>query len=145
MWPEPCGRAATRGATAFMHPGFPSMPLEALPDLPHDDPDEHELAVEQLRSQAELLLEQAAELEVLNEEMAGAAARLQGLVDSALDAIVVTDSSSRILEWNHHAETLFGWTDAEVRGRTLGQTIIPQRYREAHDRGVRHYLESGEG
>jgi hypothetical protein len=121
------------------------MPPEALPDLPHHGHDGDASAVEELRSQAELLLEQAAELEVLNEEMAGAAARLQGLVDSALDAIVVTDSSSRILEWNHHAETLFGWTDAEVRGRTLGTTIIPHRYREAHDRGVRHFLESGEG
>ncbi|MBW3571887.1 MAG: PAS domain S-box protein [Gemmatimonadetes bacterium] len=124
------------------------MPLQARSDLPSDGPggDEgHEAVVEQLRSQAELLLEQAAELEVLNEELAGAAARLQGLVDSALDAIVVTDSASRILEWNHHAETIFGWPQAEVRGRTLGETIIPARYRQAHDRGVRHYLESGEG
>jgi PAS domain S-box-containing protein len=118
------------------------MPSEALPDLPHDGDDS---AVDQLRAQAELLLEQAAEMELLNEEMAAAAARLQGLVDSALDAIIVTDSSSRILEWNHHAETLFGWTDAEVRGRTLGTTIIPHRYREAHDRGVQHFLASGEG
>jgi PAS domain S-box-containing protein len=126
-------------------PGTPSMPSEDLPHPPHADPDGHEPAVEQLRAQAELLLEQAAELEVLNEELAAAAARLQGLVDSALDAIVVTDASSRVLEWNHHAETLFGWTEAEVRGRTLGETIIPHRYRQAHDRGVQHYLASGEG
>ena len=121
------------------------MPPAPLPHLPHPGPDGDDAAVDQLRAQAELLLEQAAELEVLNEEIAGAAARLQGLVDSALDAIIVADASSRILEWNHHAETLFGWTDAEVRGRTLGTTIIPHRYREAHDRGVRHFLESGEG
>ncbi|HEX6372976.1 MAG TPA: ATP-binding protein [Longimicrobium sp.] len=121
------------------------MPFEALPDLPHDAPDGDDSSVDQLRAQTELLLEQAAELEVLNDEMAGAAARLQGLVDSALDAIVVTDSSSRVLEWNHHAETIFGWADIEVRGRTLGEIIIPHRFREAHDRGVRHYLASGEG
>jgi PAS domain S-box-containing protein len=121
------------------------MPPEALPGLPHAHPDGEDSAVDQLRAQAELLLEQAAELEVLNEEMAGAAARLQGLVDSALDAIVVTDPSSRILEWNHHAQTLFGWTEAEVRGRTLGETIIPHRYRGAHNRGVEHYLKTGEG
>ncbi|HYR09238.1 MAG TPA: PAS domain S-box protein, partial [Longimicrobium sp.] len=121
------------------------MPFEPLPPPRNDDPDGHEPAVEQLRAQTELLLEQAAELEVLNEELAGAAARLQGLVDSALDAIVVTDSASRILEWNHHAENIFGWADAEVRGRRLGETIIPHRFRDAHDRGIRHYLATGEG
>ncbi|HEU4881298.1 MAG TPA: GAF domain-containing protein, partial [Longimicrobium sp.] len=121
------------------------MPLQALPHLPHDGPDGDDSVVDQLRVQAELLLEQAAELEVLNEEIAAAAARLQGLVDSALDAVVVTDAGSRVLEWNHHAETLFGWTQAEVRGRRLGETIIPHRYRQAHDRGVRHYLATGEG
>ncbi|HEX5869826.1 MAG TPA: PAS domain-containing protein, partial [Longimicrobium sp.] len=104
------------------------MPLPALPGLPQHGPDGDEAAVDQLRAQAELQLEQAAELEVLNEEMAGAAARLQGLVDSALDAVVVTDSSSRILEWNHHAENIFGWADTEVRGRGLGETIIPHRF-----------------
>ncbi|WP_420125783.1 ATP-binding protein [Longimicrobium sp.] len=121
------------------------MSSPAFPHPPHDGRDGDDSAVEQLRVQAELLLEQAAELEVLNEEIAGAAARLQGLVDSALDAVVVTDSSSRVLEWNHHAETLFGWTEAEVRGRTLGETIIPHRFRQAHDQGVRRYLETGEG
>jgi PAS domain S-box-containing protein len=147
MWPAPCeGGGANRGPAPMDTPRLPPlMPPEALPDLPHHGHDGDDSAVEELRSQAELLLEQAAELEVLNEEMAGAAARLQGLVDSALDAIIVTDSSSRIIEWNHHAETLFGWTDAEVRGRTLGTTIIPHRYREAHDGGVRRFLETGEG
>lgn len=89
--------------------------------------------------------EQAAELEALNDELSASEARLRGIVDSSLDAIVTTDSESRILEWNHHAEAVFGWTAEEAVGRTLNETIIPRRFREGHERGVRHYLATGEG
>jgi PAS domain S-box-containing protein len=71
--------------------------------------------------------------------------RLRTIIDSALDAVVTTDADSVITGWSAHAETMFGWTDEEALGRTLGDTIIPERYREAHAAGVRHYLRTGEG
>ena len=72
-------------------------------------------------------------------------ARLRAIIDAALDAVVTTDARSVITGWSAHAETLFGWTAEEVLGRGLGETIIPPRYREAHDAGVRRYLATGEG
>ncbi|MBW3654744.1 MAG: PAS domain S-box protein, partial [Gemmatimonadetes bacterium] len=100
---------------------------------------------EQLQDQAAHLQEQTAELEVLNEELATSEARLRSTIDSSLDAIVMTNDESVILEWNHHAERLFGWSADEAIGQTLAQTIIPPRFREGHQKGVDHYLATGEG
>jgi PAS domain S-box-containing protein len=72
-------------------------------------------------------------------------ARLRAIVDSALDAVVTTDADSVITGWSAHAESMFGWSAAEALGRTLTETIIPERYREAHAAGVRRYLQTGEG
>jgi PAS domain S-box-containing protein len=40
---------------------------------------------------------------------------------------------------------VFGWPAAEVVGRTLATTIIPPRYRAAHEAGLARFLSSGEG
>jgi PAS domain S-box-containing protein len=72
-------------------------------------------------------------------------ARLRAIVDSALDAVVTTDADSVITGWSAHAETMFGWSADEALGRTLAETIVPERYREAHQAGVRRYLQTGEG
>jgi PAS domain S-box-containing protein len=71
--------------------------------------------------------------------------RLRTIIDSALDAVVTTDADSVITGWSAHAETMFGWRADEALGRTLTETIIPERYREAHQAGVRHYLATGQG
>ena len=86
---------------------------------------------------AELVRHQASLRE--NEE------RTRLIVDNALDAIVTIDESSRIIGWNLQAETMFGWSTAEALGRNITETIIPERYREAHRQGVRRFLTTGEG
>ncbi|HEU0014849.1 MAG TPA: PAS domain S-box protein, partial [Longimicrobium sp.] len=107
--------------------------------------EEAEQLIDQLQQQAAQLQEQAAEMELMNDELSGSEARLRGVFEASLDAIIVTDTASRILEWNHQAEALFGWSAQEAVGRTLGETIIPARFRADHDRGVRHYLATGQG
>jgi diguanylate cyclase (GGDEF)-like protein/PAS domain S-box-containing protein len=71
--------------------------------------------------------------------------RLASIFDSALDAVVTMDADGVITDWNPMAETVFGWPRSEVVGRLVADTIMPQRYREAHRRGLRHFLETGEG
>jgi PAS domain S-box-containing protein len=97
-----------------------------------------------LESQAAQLQEQTAELETVNDELSRAESQLRAIIDSALDAIVTTDRHSVITAWNHQAERMFGWTADEAVGRHLSDTIIPPRHREAHERGVQRYLETGE-
>jgi PAS domain S-box-containing protein len=59
--------------------------------------------------------------------------------------VVVIDAEGMIIDWNARAESIFGWTRMEALGQRLVETIIPLRYREAHDRGLRHFLATGEG
>jgi PAS domain S-box-containing protein len=81
----------------------------------------------------------------MSDETGASEARLRAIIDAALDAVVTTDARSVITGWSAQAETLFGWTAEEAMGRGLGETIIPPRYRDAHDAGVRRYLQTGEG
>jgi len=70
--------------------------------------------------------------------------RTRLIVDTALDAVVTMDDAGVITGWSPQAETTFGWTRAEALGLPLEQTIIPQRHREAHRRGLGRYLATGE-
>ncbi len=67
------------------------------------------------------------------------------IVDTALDAVVAMDAEGIIVDWNQQAELLFGWTRLEAIGRRMSETIIPPRYRDAHERGLRKFFATGEG
>jgi diguanylate cyclase (GGDEF)-like protein/PAS domain S-box-containing protein len=71
--------------------------------------------------------------------------RLSSIFDSALDAVVTMGADGVITDWNPMAETIFGWKKSEVVGRTVAETILPQRYREPHRAGLRRFLETGKG
>lgn len=67
------------------------------------------------------------------------------IMNSALNAIINTDSKGQITFWNRQATKIFGWSQSEVLGKSLTETIIPLRYVEGHNKGMQHYLETGEG
>ncbi|HEY4541129.1 MAG TPA: PAS domain S-box protein [Noviherbaspirillum sp.] len=54
------------------------------------------------------------------------------LSDSSVDAFVATDADGRIVEWNAQAEEAFGWSRAQIRGKTLGETVLPGFQHERH-------------
>ena len=72
-------------------------------------------------------------------------ARLRAVLNSAMSAVVVMDARGCVLDWNHRAEKMFGWSRSEALGRELAATIVPPRYRDGHQRGLKHFLASGEG
>ena len=59
------------------------------------------------------------------------AAHLTGLLDSAMDAIIMADREQNIVLYNRAAESIFGWTSAEMIGQPLTR-LIPERYRAGH-------------
>ncbi|MBI3252738.1 MAG: PAS domain S-box protein [Candidatus Omnitrophica bacterium] len=67
------------------------------------------------------------------------------VLDAALDAIIQIDDQGRVIEWNKNAEVVFGWKREEILGMFLSETIVPAQHREAHKKGLRHYLLTGEG
>jgi PAS domain S-box-containing protein len=55
------------------------------------------------------------------------------------------DDQGLLVGWNSQAERIFGWSADEVMRKPLADIIIPKRLREAHNRGLKHYLATGEG
>src|SRR5262245_43762031 len=68
-------------------------------------------------------------------------ARLAGILDSAMDAIVTVDESQRIVLFNAAAEKMFRCSAEEALGQSLDR-FIPDRFREAHRDHIRVFGET---
>ncbi len=66
------------------------------------------------------------------------------VIDAALDAVVSIDQEGMITGWNPQARNTFGWTSEEALGRQVDETIMPERFRQAHRDGLARYLATGE-
>ena len=77
-------------------------------------------------------------------EPGGAASALGSVIDHAHEAFVSMDAGGFVTGWNAEAERTFGWAAHEVTGKILADTIIPERFREAHWQGLQRYLSTGE-
>lgn len=66
-------------------------------------------------------------------------------LNHAYTAFIAIDESSLITEWTTRTTALFGWTKDEVIGKPLAEIIIPERYRNAHMKGLFHYMATSEG
>ena len=69
--------------------------------------------------------------------------RFRSVTQSANDAIVVADSSGNVISWNKGAQTTFGYREEEVLGQELA-LLMPERYREAHRKGLERLRTTGE-
>ena len=101
--------------------------------------------VGQLRDLGERLKVEITGAERTQEALQESEERKRTILQTAYDAFVAIDEDGLIKEWNTQAELTFGWTRSEAVGRPLTATIIPPRYREAHQRGLEHFLATGEG
>lgn len=72
----------------------------------------------------------------------GAAARLAGLLDSAMDAIITVDSEQRIVLYNRSAEKIFGWPSEQALGERLDK-LMPARFRGGHAGHIRRFATTG--
>jgi PAS domain S-box-containing protein len=70
------------------------------------------------------------------------AARLDGIIQSAMDGIITIDERQDIVIFNPAAEEMFGCAAANVLGTPLEQ-FIPVRFRERHRSYIRHFGETG--
>ena len=68
-------------------------------------------------------------------------ARLQGIIASALDAIIAIDSNHCITLFNTSAENMFGLTSDKVLGSSLDR-LIPSRFRSTHSNQVHRFGET---
>jgi PAS domain S-box-containing protein len=68
-------------------------------------------------------------------------AKFTGIVSIASDAIISTNSSQEILNFNRGAEEIFGYVADEVIGKSLSM-LLPQRFHDAHRGHVHGFAES---
>jgi PAS domain S-box-containing protein len=79
---------------------------------------------QQLDTYQRILLEQAGKLEHSLKDY-------RNLLESAPDAIVMTDGQGRILRLNSQAEALYGYDRSELVGQHV-EILIPERFRQRH-------------
>lgn len=69
--------------------------------------------------------------------------RLDSLLNTAVDGIILIDDAMRILVFNSACEQLFGYAAEEVIGENVS-VLMPHEYAHEHDDYVNHYMETGE-
>jgi PAS domain S-box-containing protein len=119
---EVAAQALRLGAADYLikHPGY-------LFELP--------VALENAHHRARLAREQAA----LRESRE----RLQGVVESAMDAILSVDEGQRIVIFNAAAERMFRCPREQALGQSV-ERFLPERFRAAHRGQVDRFAGSGE-
>lgn len=70
-------------------------------------------------------------------------ARLESVLETAPDGIMVMDEGSHLLVFNKACEQLFGYDAAEVIGENVA-LLMPQEHRDNHDLYVQRYRSTGE-
>ncbi len=75
--------------------------------------------------------------------MNAVAARMQAVVTSSLDAILVVDSKGRILSFNGAAESIFGYSQAEAIKQNMVDLIVPNGLRSEILDAMARFLPTG--
>ena len=68
--------------------------------------------------------------------------RIEGIIRTAIDAIISIDINQRIVLFNPAAEAMFGCTAEKALGKPLDQ-FIPLRFRKAHRQHIREFGQTG--
>jgi GAF domain-containing protein len=66
------------------------------------------------------------------------------LIGTAQDAFISIDEGGMVNVWNESAERIFGYSESEIIGQPI-TIIIPERYREQHENGLRRFSWNNEG
>ncbi len=69
--------------------------------------------------------------------------RMRTIIATSLDAVIVTDLSGRVIEYNGAAERIFGYRRDQALGQDMASLIIPDEMRPAHDAGMHRFRTTG--
>ncbi len=81
----------------------------------------------------------------LQDENAFKSTQLEKLFEKSLDALITINQRGEVIEWSPQAEVIFDYSQEEIMGQKLSETIIPHAFRGAHETGMGKYMETGEG
>lgn len=83
-----------------------------------------------------------ADREEAEEQLLISRLKLEGIIQSAMDAIITVDEEQRVVLFNRAAEQMFGCSARDVMGQPLDR-FLPPRFREAHRHQVQTFGQSG--
>ena len=72
------------------------------------------------------------------------AERMNTVIQTSLDGVIVSNTDGRIVAFNAAAENIFGHKSEDVLGKSLGPLIIPDHLVDAHDAGMKRMRDGGE-
>ncbi|WP_444461811.1 ATP-binding protein [Rhodobacter capsulatus] len=75
--------------------------------------------------------------------LSAAKARLEAVIGTSFDAVIVVDHEGKVLEFNGAAERVFGYSHAEAVGRHLNDLIVPEAMKSAKVAGFKRYRTGG--
>ncbi len=68
--------------------------------------------------------------------------QLRAVMQTSIDAIIMSDTSGNILSWNNGAKQLFKYEEEEVIGKSL-TILIPDKYKKPHNEGIERVKNTG--
>ncbi len=86
----------------------------------------------------------AARHRTTEEALKGSEEQFRSVMGMAKDAVIVADHQGVITLWNKADQEIFGFSTAEALGKPL-TLIIPDRFHEAHLRGLARAKTTGRG
>ncbi|MFK7840885.1 MAG: ATP-binding protein [Sphingorhabdus sp.] len=69
--------------------------------------------------------------------------RIKTIMNTSIDAVIVSDSNGHVIEFNQAAERIFGHKMSDVIGQNLGEIIVPDHMRHAHEAGMERMRKNG--
>lgn len=90
-------------------------------------------------------LSRVIEREQADTEIKESREQIETIFKNAPEAVILINEAGEITGWNPRAENIFGWAANEATGKYLHDVMIPERYREAHQKGMQHFLKTKEG
>lgn len=75
----------------------------------------------------------------LHNQLDDSEVRFQALIESAHDAIIVTDIDGAVVQWNSGAERLFGYTKSTMIGTPIF-TVVPKQIQPSYKQAITEFL-----
>ncbi|MDX2251347.1 MAG: ATP-binding protein [Nitrospira sp.] len=101
------------------------------------------MAAQEARAYADMaLLGASAGRREAEEKLLLSQLRLDGIIQSAMDAIITVNQDQRVVLFNRAAEQMFGYPAQEAVGQSLDR-FLPARFREAHHHHMQTFGQSG--
>jgi len=91
---------------------------------------------------ATVILRDITERKAAEDALVESRRRMEGIVESAMDALITVDEHDRIVLFNPAAERMFGVTADDAIGAPI-ERFVPERFRSEHSEHIRRFKDAG--